>query len=557
MIGIFLGYAPEQSLVEHGLGRLLAMVVRAMRESGMPVVLAMPKWSAPEVRKVLAEFDVDPRDVEWLTTPGEPVVLRMRRWLGRRHRARRPVLQRISAATRRALRNVARAMADQAVRILGSSSVAIFLLATVVTVAVPLAVAAMLAIHEPRLLAAIALTVVVVAAARPAVARLLRRVAGALRRVGGQAGRPLRQYKRHLLAQRLYARLRRYEMERLVRLVNARADIGTWLVPTLFWPEAAGIRAAKTVVVPDLVMIEAPVHFARHTAMETFDQLRATIACADRLICYSEHVKRHHLVRRFGVDAAKVSVIAHAPVDLRATFRTTLYGAMPIRMAAQRILRAHIERDVNAQRQLRGVDLATAPFLFYASQVRPHKNLLTLIRAYEHLLRRELVDVKLVLTGDLRAPEAAELDAYVQQHRLQFDVISIPRVPADVLSALFSLARAAVCPTLFEGGLPFTLTEALSVGTPVVMSRIPVVLEHVEDDALRRSMLFDPYDVDDMCDRMKWALDNREALLARQLAMYQSLARRTWTEVATEYVSAMQCAARSVVVGANAPAHTA
>jgi glycosyltransferase involved in cell wall biosynthesis len=553
MIGVFLGYAPEQSLVEHGLGRLLAMLVRAMRESGTPVVLAMPKWSAPEVRKVLAEFDVDPGDVEWLTTRGEPVVLRMRRWLARRHRVQPSVLARVAAAVRRAARHGVRAIADQAVRILGSSSVTVFLLALAVAVAVPLGIAAVLAAYEPRLLTVIVLVVIAAAALRRRALRLLHRIAQKVRGLLGEAGRPLRQYKRQLLAQRLYARLRRFEMERLVRRVNERSDISAWLVPTLFWPEAASIRTAKAVVVPDLVMIESPVHFARHTAMETFDQLRATIDCADWLICYSEHVKQHHLVRRFGVDAARVSVIGHAPVDLRASFRTALYGTLPMTMAARRVLRAHIERDPRVLAQLRGVDLATAPFLFYASQVRPHKNLLALIRAYERVLRLHLIDVKLVLTGDLQAPEAAELAAYVREHRLQFDVISIPRVPAEVLSALFGLARAAVCPTLFEGGLPFTFTEALSVGTPVVMSRIPVVLEHIKDDALRQCMLFDPYDVDDMCDRMKWALDNREVLLARQLELYQALAQRTWSEVAKEYVAALQCAAQSAGATASAP----
>jgi len=45
------------------------------------------------------------------------------------------------------------------------------------------------------------------------------------------------------------------------------------------------------------------------------------------------------------------------------------------------------------------------------------------------------------------------------------------------IAACYKLADLAVNPSLSEGGFPFTFTEALSVGTPVVMARIPVTEE--------------------------------------------------------------------------------
>jgi glycosyltransferase involved in cell wall biosynthesis len=333
--------------------------------------------------------------------------------------------------------------------------------------------------------------------------------------------------------------MRQQEMRRLLARINAVVAVDAWLVPTLFWPEAAAIRARKVVVVPDLVMLESPLHYAEHASIQTFDQLCTTIACADHLVCYSEHVKRAHLVRRFGIDPARVSVIEHAPVDSRATFGDTLQAGLPLAQAAALLLQRYLATHLPRGGLLRGVDLTHVPFVFYASQVRPHKNLLTLVRAYEQLLRRDLVSVKLVLTADFNAPEAERLRHYVWAHRLQYDVISLPRLPAPVLSAMFALARLAVCPTLFEGGLPFTFSEALSVGTPVVMSRIPVVTEKIPDGPLARAMLFDPYDEADVCARMRWALAHRDELLALQQPLYEALAARSWEDVASDYLAVM------------------
>lgn len=534
-IGIFLAYAPEQPLAEHGLGRQLAMLVRGFVARGDDVVLAMPHWLRADVEGLLAEFEVAAGDVEWLTTDSDPVLLRLRRALLRREKRGELLVPRLLRGLRRARRIVAERASEALLSGLASSSVARFLLtlsaAGLLAVALPL----WLAWTFPRTVAVVAVAATLAGLA----ARLLEsRLRGARHWLRDHAGRvvaPLKEFKGLGMARRLYGRMRAQELRRLVDLINGRANVDAWLVPTLFWPEAGGIRAAKTVVVPDLVMIDAPVMFASHVSTESFEQLRDTLGCADRLICYSEHVKEMHIVRRFGVAADQVRVIAHAPVDLMATFRKPAHAAFPVRRSAAGLLREYLAAHPETRHQLRGVPLHEVDYLFYASQIRPHKNVLTLVRAYERLLRHELVNVKLVITGDLMAPEALREATFVWENRLQFDVISLPRVPADVLSALFACARLAVCPTLFEGGLPFTFSEALSVGTPVVMSRIPVVTERLRDEALNRIMLFDPYDAEDMCARMHWALAHREELLARQLPVFRSMAERRWEHVAGEY----------------------
>ena len=54
-------------------------------------------------------------------------------------------------------------------------------------------------------------------------------------------------------------------------------------------------------------------------------------------------------------------------------------------------------------------DSGDVEFIFYASQFRPNKNVITLLRAYEHLLKHRYFGHKLVLTGNpSSAPEVAQ-----------------------------------------------------------------------------------------------------------------------------------------------------
>ena len=150
-------------------------------------------------------------------------------------------------------------------------------------------------------------------------------------------------------------------------------------------------------------------------------------------------------------------------------------------------------------------------FALFTSQARSHKNLLQLIRTWEVLLRRHYCGAKLVLT--CRLSDEPKVFEYIRAHHLQHDVLEISGVPSAILAALNMLATISINPTLFEGGFPFTFSEAYSVGTPSVMSSIPAVLEMVHDPALQDAMLFDPYDSESISERVRWALANRSRLL--------------------------------------------
>jgi glycosyltransferase involved in cell wall biosynthesis len=132
----------------------------------------------------------------------------------------------------------------------------------------------------------------------------------------------------------------------------------------------------------------------------------------------------------------------------------------------------------------------TDPFVLYAGNIKPHKNLERLIESF-HLLRQnspELKDVQLLIIGD-EISKYATLRRAVHRHKLHKHVRFFGFVPDRTLAALYRLAHAFVFPSLYEGfGLP--PLEAMASGTPVITSNVSSLPEVVGDAAV----MIDPYE---------------------------------------------------------------
>ena len=132
-----------------------------------------------------------------------------------------------------------------------------------------------------------------------------------------------------------------------------------------------------------------------------------------------------------------------------------------------------------------------------------------------------------------------EIGKFVLDNRLEHDVIFLHGLSVPELAACYKLADVVVNPTLSEGGCPFTFTEALSVGTPVVMSRIQVAQEILADPRMQEITFFDPYNWRDCAERIEWAVNHKEELLAIQLKTFSVLSQRTWTDVVREHLDVL------------------
>jgi glycosyltransferase involved in cell wall biosynthesis len=171
------------------------------------------------------------------------------------------------------------------------------------------------------------------------------------------------------------------------------------------------------------------------------------------------------------------------------------------------------------------------PYLLYAGNIRPQKNIPRLIEAFT-VLRSELANHPqysgirlLIIGGDVSQQPAVRLAA--NRSGSAGFVRFFGFVPQETLLAFYESAEAFVFPSLYEGfGLP--PLEAMAAGTPVLASNASSLPEVVGEAAL----LINPENVFEIARGMKEILvdqDRRAALIALG---FQNLQRFSWDQTA-------------------------
>jgi glycosyltransferase involved in cell wall biosynthesis len=173
------------------------------------------------------------------------------------------------------------------------------------------------------------------------------------------------------------------------------------------------------------------------------------------------------------------------------------------------------------------------PFLLYAGNIRPQKNIPRLVEAFA-VVRNELAshpiyaDLRLIIIGDQIARNPAVRRAVIHS-RVENRARFLGFVPFDTLRIFYECAAAFVFPSLYEGfGLP--PLEAMASGTPVVTSNVSSLPEAVGDAA----MLVNPENVFDIARGIRDVLVDH-ALRARLIARgKEQAARFSWERTACE-----------------------
>lgn len=127
------------------------------------------------------------------------------------------------------------------------------------------------------------------------------------------------------------------------------------------------------------------------------------------------------------------------------------------------------------------------PFLLYAGNVRPQKNVSRLVEAFAFLRNElenhpEFKELRLIIIGDemWKHPQVRRM---VIQTRMEPYVRFFGFVPFETLRIFYAAATVFVFPSLYEGfGMP--PLEAMASGTPVVCSGISSLPEVVGEAAI-------------------------------------------------------------------------
>jgi glycosyltransferase involved in cell wall biosynthesis len=520
--GIYLCYPPNIDLRAEGLGRHLGEFLKGTDgRSDVKFVVACPSWLTGNLKQLLESFGLASDAIEIIAPAAPPLLFAMLNRLNAKKKRQSMTQPRLAKLRRLFLRGgirIERHVASARSIVSGAfwaSMMLIFLLPAAVTRSVW---------GRPRYVRRLA-------------GRIVRKTFGGLRRIGGAGGEPAQPDES--LKARLHRTMEENESALLGRLIGARKDISAWYSPTAFWPTFNDIRAPRLMCVPDVVLNEFPTGFSQLGGArleKDFNKLETAIYQGEYFVTYSERVKWDTLVRSYGADPDSVYVVRHGANRLDDLIRVTGFpdSAAATYALCCRLWASSLNKDLH--RAYDGLKMnPEMRFIFYASQFRPNKNIITLLRAYEYLLRRRYVGHKLVLTG--YPLESDDISKFIIDRNLVNDVLCLRNLSEQELAACYHLADLAVNPSLSEGGCPFTFTEAMSVGTPVVMARIPVTEEVITDPTLQAAMLFDPFDWREMASRIEYGLNNRDSLRALEQPFYDRLAQRTWRDVVDDYVA--------------------
>jgi len=241
----------------------------------------------------------------------------------------------------------------------------------------------------------------------------------------------------------------------------------------------AGVRCPSVVTIHDCIHLMFPQYLPNRVA---YAYARAQMWSAARrsncILTVSEASKRD-ILHLFNVAPEKIVVVYNA-IDSH-------FSVTPSEEAVARV-RERYQLDHR--------------FVLYVGNIKPHKNLVRLIEAFDELRRGELEDLKLLIIGD-QISKLPALRRAVHRHKLHNHVRFLGYLADDQLAILYRLASVFAFPSLYEGfGLP--PLEAMASGTPVVTSNVSSLPEVVGGAAV----LVDPYDVDAIVDGLRRVLTN-------------------------------------------------
>ncbi|MBD3238927.1 MAG: glycosyltransferase [Candidatus Moranbacteria bacterium] len=250
--------------------------------------------------------------------------------------------------------------------------------------------------------------------------------------------------------------------------------------------------------------------------------LRSALKKANAIIAVSNFTKR--------------AIIKHKP-EIKAKIRT-VYQACP---------KLHKRKEEKQTKSTKSLALTRIKqqkikalmkkrrYLLYVGAAYPHKNLERLLLAFNKIRKDERYkNLNLFLVGG-RDHFYQKLKSFKKFCKMKQVVFLGFIKKNDILEELYVRAELLVSPSLYEG-FGFPVFEAIKRGTAVACSKTGAIEELLGDSAI----YFDPYNVDDICDKTKLLLTNKE--LQKKLVRQgkKKMKRLSWEKTARDTIKLYQ-----------------
>ena len=205
--------------------------------------------------------------------------------------------------------------------------------------------------------------------------------------------------------------------------------------------------------------------------------MKKAVRISDRIITVSKY-SQNEIVKYTGVAEEKIRVI-HNGVN-EDHFRPTTEENIILK----------VKKKYNLPRK----------YILYVGNVKPHKNLKSLLKAYEKVIESKIIDYFLVIVGKKMGYITADneiFDILDQNNIFKGKVIFTDFVENEDLPVIYTLASLFVFPSLYEG-FGFPPLESMACGCPVIAANVTSLPEVCGDAAY----YVNPFDVDEIAKKM-------------------------------------------------------
>jgi glycosyltransferase involved in cell wall biosynthesis len=260
-------------------------------------------------------------------------------------------------------------------------------------------------------------------------------------------------------------------------------------------------KRRSVLTIHDLSILLYPETHKADLARRARRRLPVMAQSASMIIAAAECVKRE-ICEHLKVNAERVVVTPYAP---RSGFHS-----VPAAPASHTKQRLGIEDE----------------FILFVGTVEPRKNLLTLVRAFEQILRRTSHRPQLVVAG-AEGWLMDELFAFIKQSPISDRLLLTGYLDNDDLRALYSSCRVFVYPSIYEG-FGFPPLEAMACGAPVIASDIPIF----QDTLGSAARLVNPHDVEAIAATIVEMLEDEDQRRAISRRGLDQAAKFSWERTA-------------------------
>ncbi len=309
-------------------------------------------------------------------------------------------------------------------------------------------------------------------------------------------------------------------IEKLTLCANKTSNASFFVIPSLGQRVSIGLRQKKIFIAHDFITIEFEKEFQQYDSktLKINQFIKYFINELNNqeslFVCHCEHVKESHLKKYFPkIPDSSIKKI-FLPVN----------GLSAIKLPI--LSRSEIYKKYNIN----------SNFIIYPSQLRPHKNMITLLKAFN--LIKEKTKVKLFLTWQDTTQDTIEY-RFIKKNNLLPYLILPGEITESDLYALYQHASLTVVTTLFEGGFPWQAMESMLMKTPVLISNIPMVnerLSYINTLPEFSPFLFTPTDENELAEKILIALEDKDKTYQKQKNTADLLLNYSWKDTASKYL---------------------